>query len=48
MPVRLIDIYPNSPVFAAEAHQQSLVIANSPQEADDETFVVAISVKLFN
>jgi len=32
-----------SPSFRAEAHRQSLAIANSQQEADDQAFVDSIS-----
>ena len=32
-----------SPEFKAEAHRQSLAIAQSPSEADDQAFVDAIS-----
>ena len=32
-----------SPEFAAEAHRQSLAVARSPGEADDQAFVDAIS-----
>jgi hypothetical protein len=32
-----------SPEFAAEAHRQSLLIANSPYEADDQAFIDSIS-----
>lgn len=32
-----------SPEFAAEAHRQSLAVAQSPHEADDQAFVAAIS-----
>ena len=32
-----------TPVFAAEAHRQSLAAANSPTEAEDQAFVDAIS-----
>ena len=32
-----------SPKFAAEAHRQSLIIANSPTEAEDQAFIDAIS-----
>jgi Protein of unknown function (DUF3018) len=32
-----------SPEFAAEAHRQSLLIANSPQENEDQEFIDAIS-----
>jgi hypothetical protein len=32
-----------SPEFAAEAHRQSLLIANSPHEADDQAFVDSIA-----
>lgn len=32
-----------SPAFRAEAHRQSLLVATSPQEADDQAFVDAIS-----
>jgi hypothetical protein len=33
-----------SPKFAAEAHRQSLAVAKSPQEKDDQDFVDAISI----
>jgi hypothetical protein len=33
-----------SPAFAAEAHRQSLAVANSPQEKDDQDFIDAISI----
>jgi hypothetical protein len=33
-----------SPEFAREAHRQSLLIANSPQEKGDQAFVDSISV----
>ena len=36
----------NSPRFKAEAHRQSLALANSPFEAEDQTFLAAISVGL--
>ena len=32
-----------SPEFAAEAHRQSLLIAASPHEADDQAFVDSVS-----
>jgi hypothetical protein len=32
-----------SPEFAAEAHRQSLAVANSPAEDDDQAFIDAIS-----
>ena len=32
-----------SPEFEAEAHRQSLAVANSPHEADDQAFIYAIS-----
>jgi hypothetical protein len=32
-----------TPEFRAEAHRQSLLIANSPQDADDQAFIDAIS-----
>lgn len=32
-----------SPQFAAEAHRQSLAIANSKDEAEDQAFIDAIS-----
>jgi hypothetical protein len=35
-----------APEFVAEAHRQSLVIAASESEADDQAFVDAISVPL--
>ncbi len=35
-----------SPAFAAEAHRESLAIANSPHEADDQAFIDAISAPL--
>jgi hypothetical protein len=36
----------NSPRFKAEAHRQSLAIANSPYEAEDQALLEAISVGL--
>ena len=35
-----------SAAFAKEAHRQSLNIANSPTEAEDQAFIDAISVTL--
>jgi hypothetical protein len=35
-----------SPSFKARAHRQSLAIANSPREAEDQAFLEAISVGL--
>jgi hypothetical protein len=32
-----------SPAFAAEAHRQSLAVARSPQAAEDQDFIEAIS-----
>jgi hypothetical protein len=32
-----------TPEFAAEAHRQSLAVANSPTEAEDQAFIDAIS-----
>lgn len=32
-----------SPEFVKEAHRQSLAIANSPQEKDDQAFIDSIS-----
>lgn len=32
-----------SPEFAKEAHRQSLAVARSPREKDDEAFIDAIS-----
>ena len=32
-----------SPAFAAAAHRESLAIANSPAEADEQAFIDAIS-----
>ncbi len=32
-----------SPEFKAQAHRDSLLIANSPHEADDQAFIDAIS-----
>jgi antidote-toxin recognition MazE-like antitoxin len=33
----------NSPAFIREAHRQSLLVARSPQEREDQAFVDAIS-----
>jgi hypothetical protein len=33
----------NSPEFLAEAHRESLLIANSPGEADDQAFIDSIT-----
>ncbi len=46
--VSLLDMDPDSPEFAAGTHRLCLAIANSPQEAEDQAFVDAISVKLFD
>jgi len=35
------DVY--SPIFAAEAHRQSLAVANSPHANEDQEFIEAIS-----
>ncbi|MCB1496036.1 MAG: antitoxin MazE family protein [Bauldia sp.] len=32
-----------TPAFTAEAHRESVAIANSPQEAEDQAFIDAIS-----
>ena len=32
-----------SPIFAAEAHRQSLAVANSPQGNEDQEFIEAVS-----
>jgi Protein of unknown function (DUF3018) len=32
-----------SPAFAAEAHRQSLAVASSPHEQEDQEFVDAVS-----
>jgi hypothetical protein len=32
-----------SPAFAAEAHRQSLAVANSPHANDDQAFIDAVS-----
>jgi len=32
-----------SPAFAAEAHRQSLAVANSPQAGEDQEFIDAVS-----
>ncbi len=32
-----------APRFAAEAHRQSLAVASSPHEADDQAFITALS-----
>jgi hypothetical protein len=45
--LRLIQIWipdTRSPEFAAEAHRQSLAIANSPHEKEDQAFIDAISI----
>jgi hypothetical protein len=34
-----------SPGFAAEAHRQSLAVGTSPQEAEDQAFIDAVSVR---
>ena len=33
----------NSPQFVKEAHRQSLAVAKSPQEKDDQAFIDSIS-----
>ncbi len=42
-PVQLWVTDTRSPEFAAEARRQSLAVANSPTEADDQAFIDAIS-----
>ena len=37
----------DSPEFIAEAHRQSLVVANSPHAGEDQAFIDAISVNLW-
>jgi hypothetical protein len=37
----------DSPEFIAEARRQSLVVANSPSDAEDQTFIDAISEGAF-
>ncbi|MDX2145012.1 MAG: antitoxin MazE family protein [Rhodospirillaceae bacterium] len=34
------------PAFAAEAHRQSLAVARSEHEADDQAFIDSISVEI--
>ena len=34
---------PGTPEFAAEARRQSLIVARSPQEKEDQAFVDSIS-----
>lgn len=34
----------NSPEFIAEAHRQSLAIANSPTEKEDQAFIDSLSI----
>lgn len=41
--VRLPGPDPKSAEFAVEARRQSLAVANSPDEADDQAFIDAIS-----
>jgi hypothetical protein len=44
--MRLVQIWVpdvRSKAFAAEAHRQSLVVSTSPQEAEEQAFVAAIS-----
>ncbi len=44
--LRLIQIWvpdTRSPEFAAEAHRQSLAVANSPHAKEDQDFIDAIS-----
>jgi len=36
----------SSPAFQAEARRQSLVIASSPQEAEDQAFIDAVSDRM--
>jgi len=37
----------DSPEFIAEAHRQSLVVANSPHANEDQAFIDAVSVDLW-
>ena len=34
-----------SPAFIAEAHRQSLAVANSPQENEDQDFIDTVSIQ---
>jgi hypothetical protein len=45
-PVQLWIPDTRSPAFAREAHRESVRIANSPTEAEDQAFIDAISVSL--
>ncbi len=46
-PVQLWIPDTRSPAFWRQARKEARAIANSPQEADDQAFVDAISVDLF-
>jgi hypothetical protein len=35
----------NSPEFKAEAHRQSLAVANTPHAKDDQEFINSITIK---
>jgi hypothetical protein len=43
-PVRIWVPDVNSPEFRAEAHRQSLAVAMSAQESEDQAFIDAISI----
>jgi hypothetical protein len=38
----------NAPNFRAEAHRQSLAVANSPGESDDQAFIDAVSTSIWD
>lgn len=46
--MRLVQLWlpdTSTPEFKAEARRQSLLIANSPQEADDQAFIDSITIQ---
>lgn len=43
IPVDIWSLDPKSPEFAAEARRQSLEVANSPTEKEDQAFVDSVS-----
>jgi hypothetical protein len=38
----------NAPNFRAEAHRQSLAVATSPGESDDQAFIDAVSASIWD
>jgi len=47
-PIQLWVLGVQSPAFAAEAHRQSLAVANGPHSRDDQDYIDAVSVSAWD